>query len=108
MELSEAIKAGAKLAPQAFGVLKVARYRKGREPKLATCALGAAKMALHATSLGAVQQRYPLLGLQVEEVPCGCRMKARDTVAEAIMHLNDRHKWRRETIAAWVKHLESK
>lgn len=151
MKLSEAIRAGAKLRPQAFGsVAYVAWLRRYRPvglsvvhspeaselppkfdafedvPEVRTCAFGAALEAVGAlrvqTSVGrhyevhidgktSALERFPLLGEQVEELPCGCPQvwgDCRETVGSVIPHLNDTHKWRRETIAQWVAWLERK
>lgn len=107
MELSDAIKAGAKLHPQAFGLL-VTR-RKGEI--VATCALGAALQAA-GCSVDHLTETFPLLasGKLWPEPPCGCfpvgHLAA--TVDMLITHLNDDHRWTRERIAAWVRHLERK
>src|SRR5688572_30015854 len=120
LTLSEAIKKGAKLRPQAYGRFrKTSRpiYRRGKPPKVvsATCALGAAKEAAGVRAIGlsmrdALYIRFPLLEDVVETMPCGCSAENSRygpwTVRAAIFHLNDTHRWRRETIAQWVKTLE--
>lgn len=123
MKLSEAIVAGAKLHPQAFG-----SYFDDEK----TCALGAAAavtdevwlrwMREKAISEGyltvKLERIYPVLRQQVpeevladlEEVGEAFRDYAEDPLQanykNLIVYLNDREKWSREQIAAWLQPLE--
>lgn len=111
MALSAVIKAGARLAPQAFGVMQ--------DEQGGVCALGG--VALAARQAGADERAtlgrlFPLLSEPSPLLPCGCRCRskfdengypaARYLVADAIQHLNDRHHRSRWQIAAWVRWLE--
>jgi hypothetical protein len=118
MELSEAIKAGAKLRPQNYGSLAGWTAYRG---EIGSCALGAAcevvgalhiehrsgSLTIH-TEPGLARSVFPLLGesLTNEDAPCACEAGEGLTVSAAIAHLNDTHRWTREQIAAWVKGLE--
>jgi hypothetical protein len=109
MRLSEAIRLGAMLKPQAFG-----RYfDQGR-----SCAMGA---ALEARGFCAASNDFPT---QVSEewwpwtrngdarCPMLCAAWKRDwherpdCFRAVIAHLNDSHKWTREQIADWVATVE--
>ena len=101
MQLSEAILAGSKLAPQAFGTLYDAQG--------GTCALGAAAVivALEPEPVdGGLKETFPILMETVDELPCGCPGGV--PLVDAIVHLNDKHHWPREVIAKWVRSLERK
>ncbi len=94
MKLSEAIRLGAMLHKQGFGVMVL--YDGG---VLATCALGAAQQAGYTFSgkdwsrKMAYRYRCPT-----------CREGW--PALEMITHLNDWHKWTREQIADWVATIE--
>jgi hypothetical protein len=106
VKLSEAIRAGAKMAPQGFKRFK--NPRSGR-----TCAIGAAVEAVGGNALalsgtyGEVEEVYgfPLRskipdGLRPASVPQRC------TLGRAIATLNDFARWSREAIAEWVEMVE--
>jgi hypothetical protein len=104
MRLSEAIRLGASLAPQAFGALADARGR--------TCAIGA---ALHAIGVindrrfgwTSAMLRFPVLRLMEEReyARCpACRVVQKDR--GLIAHLNDDHRWTREAIADFIETIE--
>ena len=102
VELSEAIKAGAKLHPQGFGHYRT-MYRRWpwSTPEVHTCALGAATEVTGGTPLS----EWPeLLTTPVACPQCGME----DAVFRVIIRLNNGHRWPRERIAAWVRHLERK
>ena len=124
MELSEAIKAGAKLRPQSFRMLL-----GDIGGTLGTCTMGAALDAVGILRIehtacqlrfsydpDFVRQHWPLLDKLVFSMPCGCNQLSvyvgpvcsGYAVSSVIAHLNDDHRWRRETIAQWVKSLERK
>lgn len=104
MRLSEAIRLGAMLKPQAFGGL----FKNG-----GSCALGAALDAIGA-SLG-VGFRYRLelfddaSAIDAGRCPqCGRFVDVRGLglVDSMITHLNDQHHWTREAIADFVATVE--
>lgn len=98
MKLSEAMRLGAMLKPQAFGISFDGR---------GTCALGAAMDALGklGTSIWIIQLRPDIRRFQVADCPvCGRVFNANGN--QTIPHLNDDHKWTRERIADWVESLE--
>jgi hypothetical protein len=97
MRLSEAIRLGAMMKPQAFG----ASFHDGR-----TCALGAALDAI-----GRVRECYlnapdywAMLVNYVAEPVTGEMC----LVLSAIRELNDQHRWTREQIADWVETIEAR
>ena len=109
--LAAAIRAGSRLHPQAFGAL----FRRDGAGRIThSCANGAAVVAALAQGVApalALGECFPLLARPVRgRLPCGCPAGKRTgrTVAAAIDHLNDDHRWRRETIASWVTSLERK
>jgi len=96
MKLSEAIRLGAMLRPQAFS----ASTRHG------TCAVYAALDAI-----GQFNNRryefFPILNLEKQQCPeCGSTHYGYSTLAGTIFHLNDEHHWTRERIADWVATIE--
>jgi hypothetical protein len=97
MRLSEAIRLGAMMRPQAFRTLL---------SDDAACALGAALLAVGACPEEAVRStlnRWPWASIVSADCPrCG---RSR-TVFRVITHLNDRHRWTREQIANWVAGIE--
>jgi hypothetical protein len=96
MRLSEAIRLGAKMGPQAFGQLRHQR---------ATCALGAAAQAIGMRSV-LILKEWPWLATTRDKCP-EC-MLINVPVLTIIPHLNDHHLWSRERIADWVETLENK
>lgn len=100
MKLSEAIRLGAALKPQAFGHA----YSGAR-----SCALGAAADAMgidyYKTNWAAVLSGF------TGEYHCpvaGCVDSGwMKYVGLIITHLNDNHRWTRERIADWVESLET-
>ena len=123
MLLSEAIRTGARLRPQAFGGLFCPVIHGG---PLGSCALGAAAEATYGSVAAALAaaaglpranpepwgllDRYPLLAEWDPPLPCGCSLEKVGplSVDAAITHLNDFHSWPRERIAKWVAMLERK
>lgn len=110
MRLSEAIRLGAMLHPQAFQAL-AERWPQpprctipwgGRTGIRATCALGAAGVAaLGEAAFCNIERAFPILRAEVT---------APDGLVEpldlAITRLNDLHRWTREEIADWVEQVE--
>lgn len=97
MSLSEAIRLGAMVRPQAFRAL----YTDD-----GACALGAALLAVGAPPEQAMRSaltRWPwALAVSVNCPGCG----RSHLVCEVIVHLNDDHRWTREQIGAWVAEIE--
>lgn len=105
MRLSEAIRIGSKLRPQAYGTLS---------DGIGTCALGAAYEAVGALdATGALVRDSHLKTEQItgryilHESPCRCPLAFRWMVFDLVPHLNDVHKWTREAIAEWVETVEN-
>jgi hypothetical protein len=104
MKLSDAIREGAKLRPQAFGAYQDALG--------GSCALGAAyeAFALRDNAAYGVACAEPFF--RERRNPWGTLLRTlRDTPCpdcgymhyeDQITHLNDTHKWTRERIADWV------
>lgn len=107
LKLSEAIRLGAMLKPQAFG--KAFVFVKFGE--LGSCALGAAEDAINgpiyeASDGGAKQlEVYERYSLNKQRRDCpSCDRPGR--LSDVIVHLNDDHQWTRERIADWVETIE--
>ena len=117
MKLSEAIRLGAMLKPQAFD-----DFTDG----IGTCAWGAANEAIGLKADGdpaIPRQWWSLCNPPSEACPeCGiefhncCDAKDFDAcdcedqcapVSDVIVHLNDDHQWTREQIADWVSTIEA-
>ena len=97
MRLSEAIRLGAMMSPQAFRTL----FTRDR-----ACAWGAAMLAVGATrerTAGSARSRWPWAFTVSVNCP-SCRRSR--LVCEVIAHLNDDHRWAREKIGAWVAGIE--
>lgn len=97
LRLSEAIRRGAMLKPQAFGVTE----SEGG----GTCALGGALEAIGITGrrYSAASEYWPIAGAVVAN-------PVRDDyhlLFGVIRELNDSHKWTREQIADWVETIEA-
>lgn len=90
--LSEAIKLGATLGPQARGMLG--------DDDGSTCAIGAALLATGNLKPRHIRadKLFPALGLVVELTPKGKPI----TLAAKVVILNDRDGWSREQIADWI------
>ncbi len=97
MRLSEAIRLGAMMKPQAFRALFTGD---------GACALGAALLAVgaaHEQALRSVRNRWPWAFTVSANCPsCGRSCP----VFGVITHLNDNHCWTREQIALWVAGVE--
>lgn len=97
MKLSEAIRLGAMLKPQGFGL------GAGGAKAQATCALGAAYEAAHVIgSWPALVLAFPQL-THIEKLACPV---CGDTQDGLIAHINDDHLWTREAIADWIEGIE--
>lgn len=105
MKLSEAIRLGSMLKPQAFGMIS---HDGG------TCAIGAAYDAVGidifhlrdslpiAERAMVVYGKLPMLQTASECPVCGYLLE----VGFVLTHLNDHHRWTREQIADWVETVE--
>lgn len=115
MKLGEAIRLGASMHPQAFGVFFADAEGAGVNTvgEIAfTCALGGALVAV-----GDAAGDWPFLALHRRwkrtlslpaASPCECsptclRETGYGVVRELIAHLNNTHRWSREAIADWVE-----
>jgi hypothetical protein len=111
MNLSDAIRLGAMIRPQAFGDLFLDHE---------SCAMGAAYEAAGLMDEH-TERRLELVPLQrwddltratfpiLKTKGVGCPMCGHDDglgLAFVISHLNDRHRWTREQIADWVETVE--
>lgn len=94
MKLSEAMRLGAMLHPQHF---YAAWMLDDRQEILATCALGAANVA------GYEDDGF---ALWAATCPVCANLAPWHNVSSIIAHLNDDHRWTRETIADWVETIE--
>ena len=122
MKLSEAIRLGAMIRPQNFGML-IGPIEGIKD--VASCALGAAGEAcgvLHydaeiqgltdAAPYAELEVRWPLLSKRSAGLMCpACGMVHSGiltafNVSDMIQTLNDSHSWSRERIADWVEQLE--
>lgn len=93
MKLSEAIRLGAMLKPQAFGKLS---------DGVGTCALGAAEDAVGMSWFAAWPLQHPAF-----TAGCPACKYVPDVIDQATpAHLNDVHRWTREQIADWVESIE--
>ncbi len=116
MKLSEAIRKGATLRPQAY----VDFVFKDNDGSIYTCALGAAFEAICGYLPPSVDDDVPAAdivraGLQSEvqdfnhitgcyaECPYGCRPSNPVTIIDLVPHLNDCHVCTREEIADWLE-----
>lgn len=108
MRLSEAIKLGAMLRPQASGGRALVRVRGWRgwvfdQQVLGTCALAAATEAVGLQLWINAYDEWPwMLGRFVSCPATG----GNKSVSLIVMELNDRHRWTRERIADWVATIE--
>jgi hypothetical protein len=106
MKLSEAIRLGAMMKPQAY-------HSGAWDGK--SCALRAAADALGIPDLQCarsgpqvlnyyeLQQRWPRLAEQADCPACCCR---HGSLLSVVFHLNDSYRWTREQIADWVEQIE--
>lgn len=99
MKLSEAIRLGAMLKPQGFGI-----YSK----RLGTaCALDAASLAVsHGDEWMASRSLDSFHNADVPLCPV-CGNYASGKLLGTIVHFNDTHRWTRERIADWVATIEA-
>jgi hypothetical protein len=101
--LSEAIRLGAMLGPQAFEKV-YNRRTKG------TCAFGAAMLAATHLKAGDLEYGYPEAvwpWMKQFDIPCPvCGESEKRFVSIISHHLNDTHRWTREAIADWVQTIE--
>jgi len=106
MKLSEAIRLGSMLRPQAKG---------GYFMNDGSCAIGAAADAIGCQEIDRRGSAWRLIGLLGRHWPWLLRIDLRSCVActasqlsrhDQIAHLNDAHGWTRERIADWVATIE--
>jgi hypothetical protein len=106
--LSEAMRAGIPLKPQAFGEL----FING-----GSCALGAAMDATLKQpncfdyTFDYFERLYHLVMSALSHCPvddCGCGERDVTSIGFAVTHLNDHHRWTREQIADWLEKEEEK
>jgi hypothetical protein len=112
MRLSEAIRLGAMMSPQARGHF-FQRAVSDKESVIATCALGAAALAVGGSIFhfaGPAHSRWPILGVLVpeNELPAGIVARRSLRLADVIMMLNDKEGWTRTEIADWVDQFEAR
>lgn len=96
MRLSEAIRLGATMKPQVFGLYKSER---------GTCAMGAAADAIGADEYYQVYFTWLSIITFINQMPCpecGAPFDAA-RAGMMIVHLNDTHRWTRERIADFVE-----
>ncbi len=95
MKLSEAMRLGAMLKPQGFGLTR---------PEGTACALDAVALAA-TTDISALSKGFPILDMWGIHCPeCGPQPFSNLTVGMVIAgHLNDDHRWTRERIADWIE-----
>jgi hypothetical protein len=104
MRLSEAIRLGALLKPQAFHSL----FKDG-----GSCALGAALDAIGLSDLDDAEvllRHFPdvaAIGVILCPVCPAPQIVSRGRVDSVVVHLNDQHGWTRERIATFVERLEA-
>lgn len=115
MKLSTAIRLGAMLKPQAFGV-----YFND----IGTCAIGAALDACGALDTNSCVSesacRWPIFRLRIQDLPFPVYSKDSPSLpayvggpasawslGAVIAELNDAHRWTREAIADWVETVEA-
>ena len=108
MPLSQAMREGAKLHPQAFGKL-----RKSCGGSYCTCALGAALEATGVKPKGftynLLVEKFPFLMIYGQHTNGVVKtatnpMTGQPTLLRhVIANLNDTHKWTREAIADWLE-----
>lgn len=107
MTLSDAMRLGAAMVPQAFGDSIV---RNG-ETITAACAWAAISIGIGDARLhpNLIAVRFPEL-LQPADCPAECGHQGYfgglPTLEELITHLNDDHRWTREQIADWIDTLK--
>lgn len=121
MRLSEAIRLGAMLKPQAFGsfftrgsdVTVVGDVLGLRRTADSTCALGGALDAVGALEFSALEwvayglpSRWPVLRVAATCPECGECCGAQGVWDVVAVHLNNKHRWTREQIADWVESIE--
>lgn len=96
MKLSEAIRAGAKLRPQAFGV--------SIDEHGGSCAMTAAREALFGGQRADTRVILAAVGLENEpQVVMPVEVRELVPIVIAVICLNDAYKWTREQIADWLE-----
>ena len=105
MKLSEAIRLGAMMGPQAFG-----KFMDGDS----MCALYGAALAggLDLTKEGFIHfmpKHFPIFVKTAPKLPCECGAVygSDNDTGDVVHHLNDYHHWTRERIARWVESVEN-
>ena len=100
MKLSEAIRVGSKMRPQAFGSFYV---KMPGEPK-SGCVLGAAADGSGNSNLDILlHELWPVIK---HKVSCPACEQPISIIHKVMIHLNDGHRWTREAIADWIEPFE--
>lgn len=121
MQLSEAIREGAKIRPQAFDEYFDdfdTELPEDAEPEICSCVLGAAFEAVAggpffddpASPCTAAWLTATFPVLEVQGVVCPVETCEEDPGAylfNVVTHLNDHHRWTREDIADFVERIEA-
>ncbi len=113
MKASEAMRLGAMLSGQAFGLLEASDGR--------TCAMGALRKAVGLPVRGMsklerwstqarLKRQFPILAMTPEAFCPGCRLQVFEGVVlvDLIVHLNNDDRWSRERIADLVQKYEER
>ena len=118
LTLSEAIKQGAQLRPQAFGALFRKADAGSDETLMGSCALGAAFEATgeipsieegnHYEIYDELEEHFAILRTRATCPECDHPAMRNNTLGAVITHLNDSHFYTREQIAAWVAQQEAR
>jgi hypothetical protein len=107
MRLSEAIREGAKLGPQWFGILTMSMP----DGRVGCCALGAAGLAVFGKDATinetAIKGAFPLLAKDAYYPGAAAKFRAYRQVGACVTSLNDGERWTREAIADWVETVEA-
>lgn len=96
LKLPEAMRLGAMVEPQVFGI---------RATAVGSCAVGSAMKAATGSHWGSLGSIWPWA--DVINPPCPACGLHPVNLGTAIVHLNDEHRWTREQIADWVATIES-
>jgi hypothetical protein len=106
LTLSQAIREGAKLRPQAFSLY----FQHQKDGTVCSCALGAAAEAvlgitdIQKTDGEDIYDHFPELASAKQVTTPN---KTTTFLRDAIVYLNDQMRWTREQIADWVETIEN-
>lgn len=109
MKLSTAIRKGAKLRPQGFGVMTAAEGTSCAIVAALEAKLGSYERAKDAYIEDVGDHHFPVLDIEAPPCPvdAGCRGGGYGHLEGMVYHLNDDHRWTRKQIAKWVKQFEA-